>query len=76
MVVHDLDIFEHSRDVMLRNDLVEVLLRRDASAARSARQALADAFVHEDPLKVQPRLPSCLTCSDESIAFSAAQQFA
>ena len=45
-----LDIFEHSRDVMLRNDLVEALLRRDATAARSARQALADAYPQDTAL--------------------------
>jgi hypothetical protein len=45
-----LDIFEHSRDVMLRNDLVEALVRRDATAARSARQALADAYPQDTAL--------------------------
>lgn len=44
------DIFEHSRDVMLRNDLVEALVRRDAAAARSARQALADAYPEDSAL--------------------------
>ena len=28
-----LDIFDHSRDVMLRNDLAEALLQRNAAAA-------------------------------------------
>ena len=45
-----LDIFEHGRDVMLRNDLVEALLQRDATAARSARQALADAYPQDTAL--------------------------
>lgn len=31
-----LDIFEHGREVMLRNDAVDALERRDASAARQA----------------------------------------
>ena len=45
-----LDIFEDSRDVMLRNDLVEALLRRDAAAAQSARIALADAYPQDSAL--------------------------
>jgi hypothetical protein len=36
-----LDLFEHSRDTMLRNDALDALLRRDAGAAAQARQALA-----------------------------------
>jgi len=48
--IMQLDIFEHSRDVMLRNDLVEALVRRDATAARSARQALADAYPQDTAL--------------------------
>ena len=35
-----LDIFEHSRDVMLKNDVVGALERRDATGARSQRTAL------------------------------------
>jgi len=30
------DIFDHSRDVMLRNDVIDALARRDGLAARSA----------------------------------------
>ena len=36
-----LDIFEHSRDVMLRNDVLQALLLRDAPGASRALQALA-----------------------------------
>ena len=36
-----LDIFEHSRDVMLRNDVVHALERRDGLAARVAWDTLA-----------------------------------
>lgn len=36
-----LDIFEHSREVMLRNDAVHALERRDASAALQACERLA-----------------------------------
>ena len=37
-----LDIFAHSRDVMLRNDLVHALARRDCAAGRRAFAQLAD----------------------------------
>ena len=40
-----LDIFEHSRDVMLKNDVVDALERRDVVAARAHRTAL----YHEYP---------------------------
>lgn len=39
-----LDIFAHSRDVMLRNDVLEALERRDAAGARAAWRALAAEF--------------------------------
>ena len=45
-----LDIFDHSRDVMLRNDVVDALVRRDASAARTAWQILEEAFPIDDAL--------------------------
>lgn len=35
-----LDIFEHSRDIMLKNDVIGALERRDATAARSKCAAL------------------------------------
>ncbi len=37
-----LDLFEHSRDTMLRNDVLDALLRRQPGAATSALQALAE----------------------------------
>ena len=37
-----LDLFEHSRDTMLRNDVLDALLHRQPGAATSALQALAD----------------------------------
>ena len=39
-----LDIFAHSRDVMLRNDVLQALERRDAASARAAWRALAAEF--------------------------------
>jgi hypothetical protein len=35
-----LDIFDHSRDVMLRNDVIHALQRRDGAAARAACERL------------------------------------
>ena len=60
------DIFEHSRDVMLRNDLVEALLRRDATAARSARQALADAYPQDTALADASALIEVLDHTDHT----------
>lgn len=49
-----LDIFEHSRDVMLRNDVVHALEKRDEAVARASWQALATEFPHD------PSLPALL----------------
>jgi hypothetical protein len=48
--VMQLDIFEHSRDVMLRNELAQTLQRRDAQAAESARQTLAAEYPQDPAL--------------------------
>lgn len=42
-----LDLFADSRDVMLRNDVADALLRRDTSAARAAWQQLVAEFAEE-----------------------------
>jgi hypothetical protein len=42
-----LDLFADSRDVMLRNDVADALLRRDAPTARAALQRLQAEFAHE-----------------------------
>ena len=39
-----LDIFDHSRDVMLRNDVLDALQRLDAAGARSAWHQLEQAY--------------------------------
>jgi hypothetical protein len=39
-----LDIFQHGRDVMLRNELAQALQRRDAQTAGSARHALTREY--------------------------------
>jgi len=45
-----LDIFNHSRDTMLRNDVLDALLRRDAPAARSALQVFSAEFAGDETL--------------------------
>lgn len=64
-----LDIFEHSRDVMLRNELAQALQRRDAQAAKSARQALATEY------PVDPALADAATLL-ESLSYFDAARFA
>lgn len=43
-----LDIFNDSRDVVLRNDVVQALISRDPQAARSAWQTLSNEVPHDD----------------------------
>ncbi len=55
-----LDIFEHSRDVMLRNDVVAALGRRDPVAARTAWRTLGDEFPADEALPSLDVLVSAL----------------
>ena len=55
-----LDIFSHSRDVMLRNDVVAALERRDADSARAARLVLQGEFAGDDSLAAQAVLIDAL----------------
>ena len=55
-----LDIFEHSRDVMLRNDLAQAVLQADAAAACLARDALAAEFPLDPALACAPTLIAAL----------------
>ncbi|SOE87852.1 hypothetical protein SAMN05446935_8518 [Burkholderia sp. YR290] len=48
--VQQLDIFTDSRDVMLRNDVLEQLQRRDATAAQTALERLAGDYPDDDTL--------------------------
>lgn len=48
MKTMQLDILAHSRDVMLRNDALQALERRDPPAARGAWQVLAAEYP-QDP---------------------------
>lgn len=52
------DIFEHSRDVMLRNDVVHALELRDAAMARAASETLAAEYPHD------PLLPALLVLAE------------
>lgn len=45
-----LDIFENSRDVMLRNDVIHALEQRDAAAARGACDRLAQEYPADESL--------------------------
>ncbi|CAB3809308.1 hypothetical protein LMG28614_07008 [Paraburkholderia ultramafica] len=48
--MQQLDIFADSRDVMLRNDVLDALQRRDAVEARQAWQKLVDDFPDNETL--------------------------
>jgi hypothetical protein len=48
--MQQLDIFADSRDVMLRNDVLEPLQRRDAAQARAALDRLRDAYASDEAL--------------------------
>ena len=45
-----LDLFQHSQDTMLRNDVLDALLRRDAAVATAALSALAGVAPRHDAL--------------------------
>jgi hypothetical protein len=47
-----LDIFENSRDVMLRNDVVHALEQRDAGTAGAALEILANEYPQDEYLSV------------------------
>ena len=68
-----LDIFHHSRDVMLRNELAQALQRRDAQAAGSARQALAGEYPEDPALADASTLIDALTCFDTAPFTAPAQ---
>jgi len=56
-----LDIFEHSRDVMLRNDVLQALEHLDARSACASKQALALAYPCDDALPALSRLIEATT---------------
>jgi hypothetical protein len=55
-----LDIFEHGRDTMLRNDVASALERRNAAAARAARQLLLHEYPQDPQLAPQAVLITAL----------------
>ena len=63
-----LDIFADSHDVMLRNDLVQALARRDAAAAGRAAAALADACPADALLATAQPLLSVLAAPERANA--------
>jgi hypothetical protein len=64
-----LDLFAHSRDVMLCNDAAEALLHRDPIAAAAAQRALANHAPQHDALAALPCLIAALTPAD-AVAFA------
>ena len=61
-----LDIFAHSRDVMLRNDVLSALERHDAARARAAWRALALEFAADAALPPLDLLTRVLEQSDDA----------
>lgn len=61
-----LDIFEHSREVMLRNDAVHALERRDAQAAGAACERLAQESPLDDSLPALRLLADAIRPADPS----------
>ncbi len=59
-----LDIFEHSRDVMLRNQVAQAIEACDAGAARAACDALANEYPQDDSLGASRRLAASLAQGD------------
>ena len=64
-----LDLFAHSRDVMLCNDAIDALLRRDPAAAAAAQRALADFAPQHDALAALHCLIAALA-TDDGAAFA------
>jgi len=61
-----LDIFEHSRDVMLRNDVVHALEQRDAALARAACDKLAKDAPEDESLPALLALAEAIENRDRS----------
>ena len=65
-----LDLFEHSRDTMLRNDALDALLRRDPAAAAHATRALADFDAQHGALPALQTLVTALLAATDTAAFT------
>ena len=70
-----LDIFEHSRDLMLRNDVLHALEQRDAAAARQAWGRFATEYADDATLVPLDRLVHALE-HPETTPFDATPQAA
>ena len=65
-----LDLFEHSRDTMLRNDALDALLRRDPAAAAHATRLLADFDAQHGALPALQILVTALLAATDTAAFT------
>ena len=65
-----LDLFEHSRDTMLRNDALDALLRRDPAAAAHATRVLADFDAQHGALPALQTLVTALLAATDTAAFT------
>lgn len=68
-----LDIFEHSRDVMLRNDVLHALEQRDAAAARLAWRQLQSEYGDDHALAPLDTLVAALEHPRQAAFASAAE---
>jgi len=72
-----LDIFDHSRDTMLRNDVVHALERRDAREARAAWRILSGEFPRDHSVPLLALLidaidgPACTPFANHDAASTA-----
>ena len=66
-----LDLFEHSRDTVLRNAVLDALLGRDAAAAVAARSALAEFEPRHEALAALDTLIASLADAAETAPFTA-----
>ena len=67
-----LDLFEHSHDTMLRNDVLDALLRRDGAAAHLAWSALAGFAPQHDALAPLAVLIAALDAAADTSPITAA----
>ena len=65
-----LDLFEHSQDTMLCNDVLDALLRRDAVAAGQAHAALAALAPQHEALAPLGTLIAALVAAADTAPFS------
>lgn len=69
-----LDIFDHSRDVILRNELIEALTRADVAAALAASRAFGSEYPQDWALAPALVLIEALTAEVEAQALTTLSQ--